>query len=306
MMKSAHKGSKKQALAVAIPVLALFIFFTLSLNPIFAQHQETQQKEWEDFNPDLFSHSTNIDNQWFPLKPGTRLTWEGTTIDEEGEAIPHRVVFVVTDLTKVIGGVRSVVCWDQDYSDGSLEETELVFFAQDNDGNVWHLGQYPEVYEDSKLVEAPAWLHGYEDAVAGIMMKAAPKMDAPSYSQGWGPAVGWTDRGMAHQMGQSVAVPAGSYDDVLVIKEWAKEEPDAFQLKYYAKGVGNISVGWLGEGEKTRETLDLVKVEHLDAKAMAEVRKGALQLEKNAYKNSTTVYAHTQPAEPMAASHEKH
>ncbi|MEV7907643.1 hypothetical protein [Streptomyces anulatus] len=52
----------------------------------------------------------------------------------------------------------NLVAWDRDYSDGKLVETELAFFAQDDDGNVWHFGQYPEVHENGRLVEAPAWL----------------------------------------------------------------------------------------------------------------------------------------------------
>ena len=103
-------------------------------------------------------------------------------------------------------------------------------------------------------------------------------------------------------MGQKSEAPYGKYDDVLVIKETAKDELDAYQLKYYARGVGNVRVGWMGEGEKTRETLELIDVVELDAKGLAEVREKALKLEKSAYKNSKDVYAHTAPAEPMMAA----
>ena len=30
-----------------------------------------------DFDPGRFSDPVTVDNQWFPLKPGTQLTWEG-------------------------------------------------------------------------------------------------------------------------------------------------------------------------------------------------------------------------------------
>lgn len=304
-MKSKCSSFSRRALAITSRLGGILVAFTyLGLSSGCAKAQDTKtdsktpEKKFEDFDPNNFDHrSAQIDNEWFPLKPGTRLTWDGTTIDDEGKAIPHRVVFTVTDLTKLIAGVRTVVCWDQDYSDGELEETELVFFAQDNDGNVWHLGQYPEVYEEGKLVEAPAWLNGFEEAKAGIMMKAKPQLGTPSYSQGWAPSVDWTDRGQAYQMGLKISVPAGSYEDVLVIDETARSEPGAHQLKYYARGVGNIKVGWMGEGEKTKETLDLVKIEQLDPKALAEVHAEALKLEKRAYEISKNVYAHTPPAE---------
>lgn len=262
---------------------------------------ETPPKEIsaKDFNPDNFDSSTTIDNEWFPLQPGTQFFYEGSD-NEDGERIPHRLVFTVTDLTKVIEGVRTVVVWDRDYSAGELVEAELALFAQDNDGNVWHLGEYPEEYENGKFVDAPAWIAGFQSARPGISMKAEPQLGAPSYAQGWGPAVNWNDRARVYQMGQRTCVPFGCYEDVLVIDEFSQEEPDAFQLKYFAPGVGNVRVGWRGE-DPSKETLKLAEVVQLNPEALAEVRAEALELEKHAYKISKDVYAHTPPAEPLAA-----
>ena len=240
--------------------------------------------------------STVIDNPWLPMAPGMRYVYEGSTAMNNGKQVPHRIEINITDLSKVIDGVRCRVSYDLDFSNGALEEAELALFAQDKVGNVWHLGQYPEEYENRKLTKAPAWIHGFEGARAGIMMKAQPALGAPSYSQGYGPAVGWTDRGQTHLMGQSVKVRAGQFKDVLVIKETAATEGDAFQLKFYAKGVGNIKVGWLGS-DKTKETLDLVRIQKLDTKAMDALRAQALKLEQSAYINSKNVYAKTAPAE---------
>jgi hypothetical protein len=242
-------------------------------------------------------YSIDIDNKWLPMRPGTRWIYEGTTVEDNGKVAPHRVEINITELTKVISGVRALISYDLDYSNGQLEEAEIAFFAQDKDGNVWHFGQYPEEYKRGKFVRAPAWIHGFEDARAGITMKADPQLGTPSYSEGWGPAVDWTDRGIAYQMGQKTSVRAGIYDDVLVIKETARSEIDAEQLKYYAQGIGNVRVGWAGKGEKTRETLELVKVEQLDPKALAEIDAKALKLEKSAYRRSKNVYARTPPAE---------
>jgi hypothetical protein len=205
-------------------------------------------------------------------------------------------VFTVTDLTKVIAGVRTVVAWDQDYSDGELVEAELAFFAQDNDGTVWSFGQYPEEYEDGEIVGTPAWIHGVEGARAGITMLASPQLEKPSYSQGWGPAVDYTDRGQVYQMDQQACVPLDCYEDVLVITETSKAEPGAQQLKYYARGVGNVLVDWQGE-DQTQEKLELIEVVQLAPDALDEVRAQALALEKSAYEISKDVYAHTSPAE---------
>jgi hypothetical protein len=256
---------------------------------------EATEQRWEVFDRNRFDHSTTIENEWFPLQPGTQFIYEGSSV-EDGKRLPHRVVFTVTDLTKVIDGVRTVVAWDRDYSAGELVETELALFAQDDDGNVWHLGQYPEEYENGEFVDAPAWIAGFQNARPGISMKAKPELGAPSYSQGWGPAVNWTDRAQVYRTGEKTCVPVDCYEDVLVMEEFSEEEPDAFQLKYYAPGVGNVRVGWKGD-DPSRETLKLVKLVQLSAEALADVRAAALKLEKRAYALSKDVYAHTSPAE---------
>jgi hypothetical protein len=253
------------------------------------------EKRLEVFDLGKFGHSTTIDNKWFPVKPRTRWVYEGTSVEDDGKVVPHRIIVTVTDLTKVISGVRTVVSYDLDYSDGELVEAELAFYAQDDNGNVWQFGEYPEEYEDGKLIKAPAWIHGLKAARAGIIMQAQPRLGTASFAQGWGPAVGWKDRGVTYQVGQKVTVPSGIYEDVLVIKESATGEPDAEQLKYYAPAVGNIRTGWIGTGAKVTETLELVSIGQLDQKALAEVRAGALRLEHSAYRNSREVYAKTKP-----------
>jgi hypothetical protein len=250
---------------------------------------------FENYDSSNFSNSTNIDNQWLPLKPGTQWVYEGYTV-EDGEQVPHRVIITVTDLIKVIDGVRSVVTWDQDYSAEQLVEAELAFFAQDDDGTVWRMGEYPEEYENGKFVDAPTWIHGIDDALAGIAMYANPDINSPDYPQGWGPDVDWTDRGRVDQVGQKLCVPSVCYENVLVIAESSKSEPDSYQLKYYAPEVGNISVDWTGE-DQTQEKMALVRLVDLDPNEMEEVRAKALGLEAHAYEVSEDVYGNTPPME---------
>jgi hypothetical protein len=257
--------------------------------------EATPENKLENFAAAKFDKPTEINNEWMPLKPGTRYVYEGSTVADDGSLVPHRIEVHVTDLVKEIGGVPSRATWDLDFSNDVLAEAELAFFAQDNAGNVWRMGEYPEVYEEGKLVEAPSWIHGFQDAQAGIMMPAKPQTGTPSYSQGWGPAVNWTDRGQVDQMGQKTCVPVKCYEDVLIVAETSQAEPDAQQLKYWAKGVGNVRVGWRGSGEKTQEELQLTKLEQMDAAAMEAVHIAALKLEKSAYENSKEVYARTPP-----------
>jgi hypothetical protein len=214
-------------------------------------------------------------------------------VDEEGDEEARSVVFTVTDLTKVIGGVRAVVCSERDIVDGELEETEILFAAQDNDGAVWLLGEYPEEYDGDEFVAAPCWIHGIQGAKAGILMLADPKVGSPSYSQGWAPAVEFKDRGVVSQTGQKTTVPVGSFEDVLVIEEYSEEEPGAFQLKYFARGVGGVRVGWRG-AVTDKETLELVQIEELSGDELAQASDAALKLEQHAYEISKDVYGHTE------------
>ena len=108
------------------------------------------------------------------LEPGTRYVWEGRAFEDEGELVERRVIFIVTDLTKTIGGVRAIVGWDRDFNDGVLGESELIFYAQDKVGDVWHLGEYVEHWDDGKeLDRGRNWGVGFpEGAQPGIQMYA--------------------------------------------------------------------------------------------------------------------------------------
>ena len=247
------------------------------------------------YDRDNFGNSTRIDNRWFPQQPGTQLVFRGTTTEGK-ETIPHRVIFTVTDLTKEIDGVRSVVLWERDYSSGELVEAEIAFFAQDDDGNVWQLGEYPEEYEEGKIIASPLWVHGLQGAKAGLTMRAVPKTGTSSYSLGWGPAVGFNDRAKVTKTGIKTCVPRGCYGNVLLTSEFNPDEPGKYQLKYYAQGVGNVRVGWAGKNEDTKETLVLVQINRLGSKAMAQARAAARKLEASAYARKK-VYGETLPLE---------
>jgi hypothetical protein len=247
------------------------------------------------FDPANFGDdSAEIGNPYLPFEPGTQFVYDGSSIDGD-ERVPHQVIFTVTDLTKVIAGVRTLVGWDRDLSDGVVRESELIFFAQDRDGNVWHLGQYPEIYDEGQLDGAAPWLVGYlEGAKAGIMMLADPRPEEPAYSEGFAPPpYFWDDHARVHLTGQETCVPVGCYSDVMVTEEFETAKPGAFQLKFYAPGVGYVRVGWRGPNEEEREVLVLSKLRHLDADAMAEARAEAFAMEARA-----SVYGLTQPAEP--------
>jgi hypothetical protein len=243
------------------------------------------------FDPADFTRSATIDNRWLPLVPGTEYIYAGSSADGK-----KRLVFTVTDLVKIAAGVRNVVVWDRDYTGGELVEAELAFFAQDDRGNVWHTGEYPEEYEGGKVVDRPAWIAGVEGAKAGFEMKAEPRLGAPVYAQGYAPPpVDWTDHAQVYRLGERNCVPLRCYANVLVTREFNPDEPGRSQLKYYAPGVGNVRVGWLGS-DPDKEAAALVELVHLSPAALAKARAAALRLEAHAYKTRPAVYGGTPPA----------
>ena len=254
-------------------------------------------KDFENFNADGFDQtSTSITNSWLPLKPGMQYVYEGDTQNDNGNTVPHRLVVTVTNLTKTIDGVRSLVTWDQDFKDGQMVESELAFYAQDRNGNVWRMGEHPEEYQNSEYIEAPTWFAGVNYSVAGIEMLADPQVGTPSYSQGWAPSVEFTDRGQVSAVGQQVCVPARCFNDVLVIDETSQAEPGAHQLKLFARGIGNVKVDFSG-ADKTREIMELTQIIQLSEEQQAEARANAREEERHAYQVSKDVYGQTPPSE---------
>jgi hypothetical protein len=293
--RMAPEGIRVCQRTVALVVLMSCICLGLSSGGVMAQKSKAPEEALEAFDRNNFDRSSNVDNKWFPLQPGTQWVYKGFS-HEDKKRVPVSVVQTVTDLTKVINGVRSVIVWDVDYKDGQLHESEIVFFAQDKDGNVWQLGELRETYDEKEFVGGRPWLAGIDGSSAGIMMKADPQPGTPSYSEGYAPPpYNWTDRGKVERTGQKTCVPAGCYNNVVVIAEGSGAEgPDAQQLKYYAPGVGYIRVGWRGKGEKLKETLELTEVVKLTPEALAKARAEALAIENRAYQ-----YSRTPPAEPM-------
>lgn len=292
--------------AAAVLVLATSACSTASSSdqgapdPTASSSAAAAQPAAEDYDRSLFGDSANVEHRWYPLRPGTRLDYRGSSV-EDGERLRHGVTIIVTDLTKVIDGVENVVVWERDYENGDLVETELAMFAQDRDGNIWHMGEYPEEWEEGQFAKAPAWVHGIAGASAGITIPAQPREGTPGYAQGYAPPpISWADRGRVHKTGQRTCVPAGCYGDVVVIEEFERSVPGAFQDKYYAPGVGVVRVGWRGENDDSKEVLVLVARRTLTPEQMDEARADARALEDRAYKISKDVFGRTPRAEVAA------
>ncbi|MBX6343274.1 MAG: hypothetical protein IRY97_12505 [Thermomicrobiaceae bacterium] len=192
-----------------------------------------------------------VDNPYFPLRPGTRYVYTG---QEEGEA--ERDERVVTGETKVILGVRCVVVQDTVTVEGQLRERTLDWYAQDRAGNVWYFGESVENYKNGKVVDTEgSWEAGVDGAKPGIIMKGQPNVN-DAYREEYYPREA-EDMAQVLSRDESLAVPYGRFERVVLIKEWSPLERGVEEHKYYAPNVGLIRDVMVKGGE---EEIVLVEV----------------------------------------------
>ena len=96
------------------------------------------------------------------------MIYNGT--DEDGE--PTSDEFLVTNDTKVILSITTRVVQDNAYVKGDLEESTDDWFAQDDDGNVWYMGEFTT--ELPSKSHKGSWEAGIKGAKAKIIMEAQP------------------------------------------------------------------------------------------------------------------------------------
>jgi hypothetical protein len=187
-----------------------------------------------------------IDNPYMPLIPGTTRIYESET--EDGL---ERTEVTVLQETKVVMGVTTTVVRDTVYLDGQLIEDTLDWFAQDEDGTVWYLGEAVDNYEDGVLVDHDgSWEAGVDGALPGIVMHDEPEEHLRErYRQEYYPGIA-EDMAKILNVDVTVTVPYGTFDDVLKTKDWTPLEPGVAEHKYYAEGIGLIKEVDLRTGEE--------------------------------------------------------
>ena len=250
----------------------------------------------KDYKVERFSDaSIDITNKFLPVIPGSTFTLTGTANRGTGQN-PHTVIFTVTEVTKMVNGVRTVVLWDRDIQEGTLVEEELAFWAQDDSGNVWLMGEYPEEHEGTKVSAPAAWLTGIQQATAGILMRNDPKVNTTQYEQGKAPKAGFHDLAKVFAENQHTCVDVGCFDGVLVVDEWDPDHQpqDGHQFKYHAPGVGIIQVTARGGDEQ--ETLVATEHRTLTPDELAAANKRALELDSFGYTRAKAVYTGSPPA----------
>ena len=187
-----------------------------------------------DWTIDAANFVSGVDNAYFPLVPGTVLTYEGTS-DGEREVITIRV----THETKRILGVTCIVVRDTVKVSGELKEDTFDWYAQDVDGNVWYMGEDTKEYENGKVSTTEgSWEAGVNGALPGIIMPAHPEVGLAYTQEHYAGEA--EDKGKIVAVGESVTVPFGSFDEVVVTEDWTPLDPAVREHKSYAPGIGVV------------------------------------------------------------------
>jgi hypothetical protein len=183
--------------------------------------------------PPASQFSAVINNQWFPLKPGTRYVYTGV---KDGK--PSRDVVSVTRRTKTIQGVPCVVVEDRLYVRGRLHERTSDWYSQDSRGNVWYFGERTaELDRRGKVTSTEGtWTSGVDGAVAGLFMPARPRVGQTGRQEFYkGHA---EDHFKVIGLFRTVAPPGRR--NALLIQETTPLEPGTVDHKLYVRGIGVV------------------------------------------------------------------
>ena len=238
------------------------------------------------FDADAFVPGAPIDNPYYPLLPGQVRAYRAEAVDDEsGEVEVETHNTFVTFETIDIQGVQATVVRDTEYLNGQLTEDTLDYYAQDQDGNVWYLGEDVINYrydDDGAFIgtdDDGAFRAGVDGAQGGWKMQAEPGFGA-GYYQEFDPGNA-IDEGIVIGVGETAEIELGTFEDAIKILDTTALDPDAAEFKFYAPGVGEVlveeDIDETGEGELIVELQELREVGLIDDEG--EVRESLLEVD---------------------------
>jgi hypothetical protein len=203
-------------------------------------------------NPADFT--TEIDNPYWPMKPGSRWIFRET--DAEGSV--SRVVVTVLDKTKTIMGIEARIIHDQVSENGEVKEDTYDWYAQDAEGNLWYLGEDTTEYENGKpKTKEGSWEAGVDGALAGIILPAHPQVGMTyreEYYKGHA-----EDGAQIQGVDALVKVPYGRFEHGIQTRNFSGIEPNVIEEKIYAKDVGVVLEITVSGGSDRTELLSYRK-----------------------------------------------
>jgi hypothetical protein len=172
-----HNYRRRTHLAMASLAIASIGVATLATTPQAdaARTTGTTGTRRVDLIRPTFSHPTRITNPLFPITANDQVVQLGT----EGD-VDLRMEITALDETKWVRWngqrIEAVVSQFVAHADGEIAEVAYDYFAQDDAGNVWYLGEDVTNYDNGVVDNHDGtWLAG-RDGTAGMIMPAHPRV----------------------------------------------------------------------------------------------------------------------------------
>jgi hypothetical protein len=202
------------------------------------------------FDANNFTPGAAIDNPYFPLPIGTTFSQSATVTEPDTGDTGFQIdKNIVTNQTKLLGGVQARVVHATSTLDGVLIEDTNDYYAQDKSGNVWYLGEDTKAFDfddNGNLIDTDtsgSWHTGVHGALPGFIMPNAAQLKVGFfYVQEDAPQDQAQDQAQIVSLNESITVPVGHFDNVLKTLETSPQEPGVQENKFYAKGFGEIQV----------------------------------------------------------------
>lgn len=186
--------------------------------------------------PEAGNFSTDINNPYFPLKPGATWTLEGKS---DGKDV--RLVITVSNETQQVAGVTARIVEERETANGALVEVSRNFFAQAPDGSVCYYGEEVDIYENGAVVRHDgAWRAGINGALPGVYMSREPKAGM-KFRQEVAKGIA-EDQAEIKALGEKTTVPAGEFTDTVRSVETTPLESGS-STKVFARDAGLIVDG---------------------------------------------------------------
>ena len=221
-------------------------------------------------------------NPYFPLVPGYTWTYKSRDVNgEDPQEVLETNTVEVLDTTDpavesvTIEGIPCAVVHDIVYKGDSTKDEDITedtydYYAQDDDGNVWYMGEFSLAKEecDDELCQGlwgdeGSWQAGFDGGRPGIIMFANPgeKEEGYVYRQELylGDAEDAAEVMSFNEAEVTVPYPPGTFNsNVLETRDFSPLEPGAGDYKYYAPGIGVIVEKAYEDDEITGEENQLV------------------------------------------------
>ncbi len=181
-----------------------------------------------------FSQPRAINNPYLPL-----ASLKQDILQNENERVERTARPEMHKMFQVGGQTfEALTVEDREFNAaGELTEATRDYFAQDDDGNVYYLGEDVDEYKNGKVTgHSGAWLLGKDTPTPGLLMPAHPKVGDQFKSEDV-PHITW-EKDEVVSVSETVTVPAGTYQNCVKIKETASD--GATEYKLYAPGIGCV------------------------------------------------------------------